>query len=534
MAKIIKNGDAARKEVKIGLDAVSDAVKVTIGPRGRNVVFDKGFGGPTVTNDGVSIAREVVLKDPMQNIGCMIAKEVAQKTNDLAGDGTTTSLVLLQAIVTEGMKKLDVGVNAIGLKNGLDKAAKIAVDYLKAIAKPIKTDEETRQVATISAESEEIGKLIADTISKLGADSVVTIEESPTFGISSEVSTGMEFDKGYISHYMVTDRNRLEAECKEVRILVTDMKITSIESMIPILDEVANSGKRELVIIAEDITGDALQNFIVNTLKGTFTVLGIKAPGFGLRKRDYLEDIATVTGATFIASDLNIKLEDVKLEQLGMASRVVSTKDKTIIVGGSGTKEAIDTRIAMAKQEIEKLESKHDILKVEERIAKLSGGVAVIKIGAATETETKYLKLKVEDAVSAVKSALAEGIVAGGGSSLIRAALAVKNAGVTGGYTDDELLGFSILALALEAPLKCIAMNCGKGDGTMVIAKVKEMKDGGGYDALKDVYVEDLIVAGIVDPVKVERGAIENAVSAGGTLLTLDVAMAEVKEDIKM
>lgn len=531
MAKKILKGDIARKEIKVGVDAVCDAVKITIGPKGRNVVFDRGFGGPTLSNDGVSIAREVVLQDLMQNIGCSIAKEVAQKTNDSAGDGTTTSLVLLQAIVTEGMKKLDVGVNAIGLKNGLDKASKIAIEYLKSIAKPIKTDAETRQVATISAESEEIGGMIADTISKLGVDSVVTIEESPTVGITSEVSQGMDFDKGFISHYMVTDKSRMEAEIKDAKILVTDLKIGDINSMVPLIDSVAAAGKRELVIIAEDVVGEALQTFIINTLRGVMTILCIKAPGFGLRKRDYLEDIATVTGATFIASDLNIKLEDLTVAHLGSADRVVSTKDKTVIVGGKGTKEAIEERIASARKEIEKTESKHDILKIEERIAKLSGGVAIIKIGAATETETKYLKLKVEDAVSAVKSALEEGIVAGGGSSLLRASKAVLEARNGGNYTSDELLGFDILSLALEAPLQCIAVNCGKGDGSMVVGKVKEMEGDGGYNALSDTYIPNLIESGIVDPLKVERSAIENAVSAGGTLLTLDVAMSELPKE---
>lgn len=534
MAKKILFGDNARKEIQIGVDAVANAVKTTIGPKGRNVVFDKGFGGPTITNDGVSIAREVVLKDSMQNIGCMVTKEVAQKTNDSAGDGTTTSVILMQAIVSEGLKKINVGVNAIGMKNGIEKASVIAVDYLKSKAKLIKSDAETTQVAVISAESEEIGKMIAETIGKLGSDAVITIEESPTVGIRSEVSMGMELDKGYISHYMVTDRARLEAECKDVKILVTDMKVTSIESMIPILDQVANSGKRELVIIAEDITGDALQNFIMNTIKGTFTVLAIKAPGFGVRKKDYLEDIAVLTGATFIASDLNIRFEDVTIDQLGTADRVVSIKDKTTIVGGKGTKEEVDLRIANARKEVETLESKHDKLKVEERIAKLAGGVAIIKVGAATETETRYLKLKVEDAVNAVKAALEEGIVSGGGSALIGASKAIleaKNTDFENKYTADEVIGFDILSSALETPLQNIAVNCGFGDGSSVVAKVKEMKEGGGYDALKGIYVEDMIVAGIVDPVKVTRSAIQNASSAGGTLLTMECSMAEIKEE---
>ena len=527
MSKRILFGDDARKEVKIGVDTVANAVKLTLGPKGRNIVYDKGYGGPTITNDGVSIAREVVLEDLMQNIGCSITKEVAQKTNDAAGDGTTTSVVLMQAIVTEGMKKINVGINAIGIKNGIEKASKVAIEYLKSVAKPIKSELETTQVATISAESEEIGKMLSETIGKLGADAVITVESSPTVGITSEVSQGMEFDKGYISPYMVTDPARMEAECRDVKILVTDLKIGAIQEFIPLLDEVMKSGKRELVVIADDVIGEALQTFIVNKIRGSLTVLAIKAPGFGTRKRDYLEDIATVTGATFVSNELGMTLDKVKLEHLGSADRVVSTKDKTTIVGGRGTKEAVADRIALAKKEVENLESKHDKLKVEERIAKLSGGVAIVKVGAATETETQYLKLKVEDAVNAVKAALEEGIVAGGGSVLIGASKHVHFSR-TDVQSEEESIGYEILAQALEAPLTNIAINCGLGDGSMVVAKVKEMQDGGGYDALHGVYVENMIDAGIIDPVKVTRSAIENAVSAGSTLLTLGCAMAEL------
>lgn len=531
MAKKILFGEDARRELKAGVDAVANAVKVTIGPKGRNVAFDRGYGGPTITNDGVSIAREIVLKDPIQNMGGNITKDVAQKTNDSAGDGTTTSVILMQAIIEEGVKKISVGVNAIGIKNGIEKAAKVAVEYLKTIAKPIKSDEETINVATISAESPEIGAIIANTISKLGSDAVITIEEGPTVGIISDISQGMQFDKGFVSPYMMNDTVRMEAECKDVKILVTDMKISAVDSILPILEEVMASGRRELVIIAEDIAGEALQTLIVNKIRGSFTTLCIKAPGFGTRKRDYLEDIAILTGATFISSDLNTKLEEVKMEHLGTADRVVSTKDKTTIVGGKGDKKAIADRVAMARKEIEKIESKHDKLKIEERIAKLVGGVAIMKVGAATETETKYLKLKVEDAVNAVKAALEEGIVSGGGSALVGASKAVLEAIDANKYTADEVIGFSILASAMEAPLRYIAINCGHGDGSIVVSKVKEMKEGGGYDALNNVYVDNMIATGIVDPVKVTRNAIENASSAGGTLLTMECAMAEIKED---
>jgi len=526
--KIIKFGDEARKELKVGVDAVGDAVRVTIGPGGRNVVFDKGYGGPQITNDGVTIAREVVLKDPIQNMGCGIAKEVAQKTNDAAGDGTTTSVVLAQAIVAEGMKKIAVGVNAVGIRNGIEKASKVVMEYLKSIAKPIKEGDETVQVATISAESEEIGKLIADTIAKMGTDGVITIEESPTTGITTEVSQGMEFDKGFISPYMVTDAERLEAECKNVKILVTDLKIGSAEHLARIIEEVMQNGGKELVIISEDVVGEALQTAIVNKLRGIFTTLCIKAPGFGLRKKDYLEDIAILTGATFISSELGRKLETVKFADLGTADRVVSKREKTTIVGGKGYPEEINTRIASAKKEVETQESKHDKLKIEERIARLSGGVAVIKVGAATETESRYLKLKIEDAVAAVKAAIEEGIVPGGGATLVRASKRVLEAlTANSNLTSDEKIGFEILALALESPLTNIAINCGLGDGSMVVSKVKEMKEGGGYDALKNVYVDDLINAGIIDPVKVTRSAVENAVSAGSILLTMQTAMAD-------
>ena len=526
MSKKILFGDSSRISVKVGVDAVANAVKLTIGPKGRNVCVDKGYGGPTISNDGVSIARDVILEDSIENIGAMIAKEVAERTNNSAGDGTTTSVVLMQSIFSEGIKKISVGVNAIGIKNGIEKASKVAIDYLKSIAKPIKTNEETIQVATISAESKEIGEMIAKTVSKLGTDAVITIEESPIIGITSEISQGMEFDKGFISPYMITDQNRQEAECKDVKILVTDMKIAVIQDMIPLLEQVMSTGKNELVIIADDVVGEALHTFVINKIRGSITVLAVKAPGFGTRKRDYLEDIAVLTGATFIASDLNVGLDKVKLENLGSADRVVSTKDKTTIIGGRGKPEEIKARIESAKKEIKKLESKHDQLKIEERIAKLSCGVAIIKVGAATETETKYLKLKVEDAVNAVKAALEEGIVAGGGSALIGASKAVLKA-KNDKLTADELIGFDILARAMETPLQSIAVNCGHGDGSIVVSKVKEMKVGGGFDALTDTYVEDMIKQGIVDPVKVTRSAVENAVSAGGTLLTMECVMAE-------
>lgn len=422
MAKKILFNEEARKSLKRGADTVANVVKVTIGPRGRNVVLDKSYGAPTITNDGVSIAKEISLADKFENMGAEIIKEVANKTNDVAGDGTTTSVILAQAIINEGMKHTAMGVNAMALKAGIEEASSRAVAVLSSIAKPIKNKEEIRQVATISAESEEMGVIIADTIDKVGKDGVVTVEESQTFGVDSEVVEGLEFDKGYVSPYMITNPERMEAEYKDVPILVTDKKISLIKDILPLLESLAQSGKKELVIIADDVDGEALSTFIVNKLRGGFSVLAVKAPGFGDRKKEMLEDIAVTVGAKVVSEDLGIKLESATLEVLGRATKIVSRKENTIIVGGKGNKSAIDARVKALKKQVETIDSKYDKEKIEERIAKLSGGVAVIKVGAATETEMKYLKLKIEDAVSATKAAIAEGIVAGGGSALIRVA----------------------------------------------------------------------------------------------------------------
>ena len=525
MSKKILFGNEARNEIKVGIDAVANAVKITLGPKGRNVAMDKGYGGPTVTNDGVSIAREIILEDPIHNLGASLIKDVANKTNDSAGDGTTTSVILTHAIIEEGLKNVSSGINVVGIKNGIGMASKAIVESLKKLAKPIKSDEEITQVATISSESEEIGKMLSETISKLGADAVITVESSPVVGITSDVSQGMEFDKGFVSPYMVTDSARMEAECRDVKILVTDMKIGPIQEMIPILELIMKTGKKEFVIIADDVLGESLQTFVVNKIRGALSVLAIKAPGFGNRKKDYLEDIATITGATFISAETGTKLDKVTMEDLGSADRVVATKDKTTIVGGQGTKEAIANRIALARKEMELLESKHDKLKVEERIAKLSGGVAVIKVGGSTEVETGYLKLKIEDAVGATKAALGEGVVAGGGVALIRAIQMVKKPFE---LTADEEVGFNMVLRALEAPLKQIAVNCGRGDGSSTVEHVMAMvAPNGGFDALKGVYVEDMFVAGIIDPVKVTRNCVENATSSAGTFLTTEVAIAE-------
>jgi chaperonin GroEL len=533
MAKKILYNEEARKALKKGVDAVADAVKITIGPRGRNVVLDKGYGAPTITNDGVSIAKEIVLANKFENMGAEIIKEVATKTNDIAGDGTTTSVVLTQAIVNEGMKHTTMGVNAMGVKFGIEAASKDVVEALKTLAKPIKTDEEIRQVATISAESVELGTIIADTIKKVGKDGVVTVEESQTIGLESEVVEGIEFDKGYISPYMVTNTERMEAEYSDPAILITDKKISSIKEVLPLLEKLAASGKKELVIIAEDVDGEALTTFLVNKLRGGFNVLAVKAPGYGDRKKEILADIAVTVGATVISEEVGIKFDNADISMLGRARRVVSTKDNTIVVGGKGKKSEIDERVSQIKKQAENSDSKFDKEKLHERIAKLSGGVAVIRVGAATETEMKYLKLKIEDAVNATKAAIDEGIVAGGGVSFIKAAAEVSKKQFAADASTEFKLGYQIVLKALEAPLRQIAINAGKDDGSVIIEKVKTGKGNTGYDALKDEIIPDMILAGIVDPVKVTRLGVQNACSAAALLLTTEVAVAEEPKEEK-
>lgn len=540
MAKQIRFSENARKALKDGIDQVADIVKVTIGPKGRNVVLDKGYGAPTITNDGVSIAKEISLKDKFENMGAEIMKEVATKTNEVAGDGTTTSVVLAQAIISEGMKRTNMGLGVMGIRSGMESATSDVVSALKSLAKPIKTKEEIKQVASVSAESEEMGKIIAETIEKVGKDGVVTVEESPTFGIESEVVEGLEFDKGYISAYMITNAERMEAEYKDPLILVTDKKISTIKDILPVLEKVAESGKKELVIIADDVDGEALTTFVINKLKGGFSVLAIKAPGYGDRKKEMLIDIATVVGASVVSEELGIKLENADLSVLGKASKVVSTKDNTVIIGGKGKKNDISSRVSQLKKQKENSSSKFDVEKLEERIAKLSGGVAVIRVGAATETEMKYLKLKIEDAVNATKAAISEGIVAGGGVALVKASEMTRikfEKEVESKNKKDESfsVGYEIILKACEVPLKQIAINAGKGDGSIVLEKVKMAKGNGGYDASKDEMVSDMFVAGIIDPVKVTRTGLQNASSASAILLTTEVAVTdEPKEDKPM
>ena len=534
MAKIILYNEDARKSLNRGVDVVANAVKITIGPRGRNVVLDKGYGSPTITNDGVSIAKEITLKDKFENMGAEIIKEVASRTNDGAGDGTTTATILTQAIISEGMKQTTMGVNAMGVKSGIEMAAKDVVAALRALAKPIKSDEEIAQVATISAESEELGAIIADTIKKVGKDGVVTVEESQTTSLESEIVEGTQFDKGYISAYMITNTERMEAEFKDPAILLTDKKISTIKEILPLLEQLAATGKKDLVIIADDIDGEALATFVVNRLRGAFNVLGIKAPGYGDRKKEILQDIAVTIGATVISEDIGLTFENAGITALGKARKVISTKDNTVIVGGKGKKEDIAERIQQLKTQRDAVDSKYDKEKFDERIAKLSGGVAVIRVGAATETEMKYLKLKIEDAVNATKAAIEEGIVAGGGVSLVRAAHAVEKSSATKkNMTKEQELGYKIVLKALEAPLRQIVINAGKDDGSVVVERVKHGKGNLGYDALLDIDVPDMIAAGIVDPVKVTRLGVENACSAAAILLTTEVAIAEEPKEEK-
>ena len=532
MAKEIIYGEDVKKKLKRGVDAVANAVKVTLGPRGRNVILDKGYGGPTITNDGVSIAKEIVLKDKFENMGAEIVKEVANKTNELAGDGTTTATILTQALFTEGLKHTTMGVNAMAVRHGMELASADVVRALHSMATKVITTEQIKQVATISAESEEIGAKIAETIEKVGKDGVVTVEESQSFGIETELTEGMEFDRGYISPYMITNTERMEAEYKNAQILITDVKISSAKQILPLLEKIAQTGKKELVIIADDVDGEALATFVVNKLRGGFSVLAVKTPGYGDRKKEMLQDIAVTTGGTVITEEVGLKLENAEISDLGKAARVVSTKDKTVIVGGEGEKATITARVDALRTQLSQIESKFDKEKLEERIAKLSGGVAVIRVGAATETEMKYLKLKIEDAVNATKAAIEEGIVPGGGTSLVKAA-AIVEGNVNKELDRDELIGYRIVLKALEEPLKQIAFNVGKDDGAVIVQKVREAGGNAGYDAAKAMIVDDMINAGIIDPVKVERAGVQHAVSAAGILLTSEVAIADAPEEEK-
>ncbi len=537
MAKQILFSEKARHAMKRGVDQLASAVKITLGPRGRNIVFDKGFGGPQITNDGVTIAKEIELEDKFENMGALLVREAASKTNDAVGDGTTTAVVLTQALIQEGLKYAAAGINAVALRIQLEAGRDEIIKELVKMAKPIKTPDELVQVAIISAESEELGKIIAETIEKVGKDGAVTVEESQGTGIEKEIVKGMQFDRGYVSPYMITSPERMEAAIEEPYVLITDKKISSIDEILPLLEKLAKTGKKELVIIAEDVDGNALATLVVNRLRGAFNALAVKAPGFGDRRKEMLEDLAVVTGGKVITEEVGLKLENVDVAMLGRARRVISTKDNTTIVGGKGKKEDIDARVGQIRVQKERSTSDYDKEKLQERIAKLAGGVAVIRVGAATETEMKYIKLKIEDAVSATKAALAEGIVAGGGAALFKIATLMRKKLVESladrkNDTSERQAAYAILLNALEEPISQIATNAGKRVGeitTKIADKVNEdSKSNAGYDALNDKIVADMLKQGIVDPVKVTRAALENAVSVAAMFLTTEVAITDI------
>lgn len=522
MAKQILFDEKARQKIKRGVDQLADAVKVTLGPKGRNVVLDKGYGSPTITNDGVTIAKEIELEDKFENIGAQVVQEVASKTNDIAGDGTTTATLLAQNIVAEGFKNVAAGANPMVIKAGIAKGVKAIIEELKSISKPVKTNEEIAQVGTISSQDPEVGKLIAEALEKVGKDGVVTVEESQTFGLSKEVVEGMQFDKGYVSPYMITNTDRMEAEYKDAQILITDKKISALNEILPLLEKLAQSGKKELVIIADEVEGEALATFVVNKLRGTFNVLAIKAPGFGDRRKEMLEDIAILTGGKVISEDVGLKIEATEIESLGQAGRVVATKENTTIVSGKGSEEEIKARVTQIKNELKDSDSDFDKEKLQERLGKLTGGVAVIKAGAATETELKEKKHRIEDALHSTRAAIEEGIVPGGGVALIRAIRALDEVEVEG----DEKIGISILRRALEEPVRQIAINAGK-EGSVIAESVKNSSGNEGYNAALDKF-EDLVAAGIVDPTKVTRSALENAASAASMLLTTEAVVTDL------
>jgi chaperonin GroEL len=522
MAKQISFNEEARASLKRGVDKLAGAVKITLGPKGRNVVLDRGFGAPTVTKDGVTVAKEVELEDKFENLGAELVKEVASKTNDVAGDGTTTATVLAQAMIAEGLRNVTAGTNPQVLRRGIEKGVHALVREIKEnIATPIK-GEEIEKVASISANDPEIGSMIAKAMEKVGENGVITVEESQSFGVDVEVVEGMQFDKGYVSPYMVTNTDRMEAEYQDAYVLITDRKISSVQDIVPVLEKVAATGKKEMVLICEDVDGEALTTLVVNKLRGAFSTLAIKAPGFGDRRKAMLGDIAILTGGKVVSDEVGMKLETVELSDLGQARKIVANKDNTTIVEGHGQKAAIDERITQIRSQLEASDSDFEKEKMQERIAKLSGGVAIIRVGAATETEMKEKKHRIEDAVSATKAAVEEGIVPGGGVALIRAGSVLNQVSVEG----DERVGIDILRRALEEPLRMIAQNAGM-DGSVVAEKVKTSIGGEGYNADKDRY-EDLVAAGVIDPAKVTRSALQNAASIAIMVITTECAITDL------
>ena len=528
MSKQIIFDEKARQALKRGVDKLADAVKITLGPRGRNVVLDKGFGSPQICNDGVTIAKEIELKDKVENIGAELVKEVATKTNDIAGDGTTTATILAQAIIAEGFKNVAAGANPMLIKKGIEKGVNAVIEELKTkISKPISNPEEIAQVASISANDEKLGKIIAEAMQEVGNDGVITVEESQSFGIEKEVVKGMQFDKGYISPYMITNAERMEAEYINPYILITDRKISAVTDIVPLLEKLASVGQKNLVIIAEDIDGEALATLVVNKLRGVFNTLAIKAPAFGDRRKEMLEDIAILTNGKVISEEVGLKLENATVEMLGQAHKVIATKENTTIVEGKGDKQIIETRINLIHKQIDQSTSDFDKEKLHERLAKLAGGVAVVKVGAATETEMKEIKLRIEDAINATKAAVAEGIVPGGGVALFRAKAILDQVDVEG----EQKIGVDILKKALEQPVRQIAINAGK-DGSVIAEEVRKGTGNYGYNAALDKF-EDLLKAGIIDPTKVTRCALQNAASIASMLLTTECVVTDEPEDEK-
>lgn len=526
MAKEIKFNEEARKGMEAGINKLSNTVKVTLGPKGRNVVLDKKFGSPLITNDGVTIAREIELEDPYENMGAQLVKEVATKTNDVAGDGTTTATLLAQAIIREGLKNVAAGANPMIIQKGIKKAVDKAVEGIKEFSKPVETKESIAQVASISAADEEVGKLISDAMEKVGKDGVITVEESRSMGTTLEVVEGMQFDRGYVSPYMVTNTEKMEAELEDPYILITDKKITNIQEVLPVLEQIVQQGK-PLLIIADDVEGEAMATLVVNKLRGTFNCVAVKAPAFGDRRKDMLQDIAILTGGTVISEDLGYELKETSIEMLGKARRVTVGKELTVIVNGAGEQSAIEERVALIRNQIEISDSEYDRDKLQERLAKLAGGVAVIQVGAATETELKERKLRIEDALAATRAAVEEGIVPGGGTVLLNVIPKVK--ALLEETNGDERTGVNIIVKALEEPVRQIAINAGL-EGSVIVENVKNAEVGIGFDALSEKYV-NMLENGIVDPTKVTRSALQNASSVASMVLTTEAAVADVTKD---
>ena len=526
MAKEIKNGEEALKALQTGVDKLANTVRVTLGPKGRNVVLSKSYGAPLITNDGVSIAKDIELSDPFENMGAQIVKEVATKTNDVAGDGTTTATVLAQAMVNEGVKNLTAGANPIILRKGMKKATECAVKALANMSQKVSGKHQIAKVASISAGNEEVGQMVADAMEKVSNDGVITIQESKTMQTELDVVEGMQFDRGYISSYMVTDTDKMEASLDDPYVLITDKKISNIQEILPLLEQIVQAGAR-LLIIADDVEGEALTTLILNKIRGTFNVVAVKAPGYGDRRKEMLEDIAILTGGTVITSDVGLELKDVTVDQLGRAKHITVKKESTVIVDGEGSKDLIADRVEHIKKQITEATSDFDKEKLQERLAKLAGGVAVIRVGAATETEMKEAKLRLEDALNATRAAVEEGIISGGGSAYIHASKEVKKLADT--LEGDEKTGANLVLKALEAPLYYIAENAGL-EGAVVINKVRESEVGFGFDAYNNEYV-DMVESGILDPVKVTRSALQNAESVASTLLTTEAAVCDIKDD---